>query len=174
MLRIHRGEEGSDISLSGRNGRDYFRAWQDGDTLKLQDTRTFAQQKRDQALELDVWIPDQSFEEMELDLGASDVAIEELRAERMKIDLGTGIVDVEQVEADELELDCGIGTLKVNMAGSEADYNYRLDCGIGTLMLGEKSYSGLGGGQTVDNHAEKNIDADCGIGMLTINFTQGS
>ena len=174
VLRIHRGEEGSDISLSGRNGRDYFRAWQDGDTLKLQDTRTFAQQKRDQALELDVWIPDQSFEEMELDLGASDVAIEELRAERMKIDLGTGIVDVEQVEADELVLDCGIGRLKVNMAGSEADYNYRLDCGIGTLMLGEKSYSGLGGGQTVDNHAEKNIDADCGIGMLTINFTQGS
>ena len=83
VLRIHRGEEGSDISLSGRNGRDYFRAWQDGNTLKLQDTRTFAQQKQDQAL----------------------------------------------------ELDCGIGTLAVNMAGSEADYNYRIDCGIGTLTI---------------------------------------
>lgn len=174
VLHIYTGEEGSDIRLSGRNGRDYFKAWQDGDTLEIQDTRTYAQQKQEQALELELWIPARSFEKIDLDLGASDVNIEELKADRLKIDLGAGIVEAGQVDADEVELDCGIGTLALTVAGSETDYNYRMDCGIGTLMLGDRSYSGLGGEQTVDNHAEKTIDADCGIGTLTINFAQGN
>ena len=146
VVRIYAGEEGSDIHMSGRNGRDYFEVSQNNGTLKLTDSRTWEQQKRDQALELELWLPP-----------------------RM-LDVGAGELIVNRFEGKDIDLDCGVGTLTVTAAGKEADYNYRIDCGIGTIQVGSQSFSGLDRSQTIDSQAGKTVSADCGIGMITLDF----
>lgn len=209
VLHIYEDEEGSDIRISGCNGLDYFKSRLDGDTLKLEDTRTHSQYQRDQALELNVWLPVRNFEKIELDLGASDVSIESLQAEKIQIDAGAGLLDVERMEGAEtvldigmgsctvaellvsrsadldvgagelnveyvsgnrVKLDCGMGSAMMTLSGRETDYNYELNCGVGMLQLGSRSYSGLDRSQTIDNGAEKTINADCGIGTILLDF----
>lgn len=170
VVRIYAGGEGSDIRVSGRNGRDYFKAVQSQGALKLTDSRTWKEQKRDQALELELWIPVRTFETVVLDVGASDVQIEELQADRIRIDVGVGDLLINRVEGKDIALDCGVGTLMMTVAGKETDYNYQIDCGIGTVQIGSQSFSGLSRSQTIDNQAGKTVSVDCGIGTVALDF----
>lgn len=174
VLRIYAGEEGSEISLKGRNGLNYFQARQEKERLELTDTRTWNQYQRNGALELELWIPSGSFQEIELDLGASDVEIERLEAEEIKIDVGAGLLRAETLTCAEVKVDAGMGSgsierlsaskkaeLDVGAGELTVDYfaggDLELDCGVGTLDM-------TAAGRDVDY----NYELDCGIGTITM------
>ena len=152
VVRIYAGEEGSDIHMSGRNGRDYFEVSQNNGTLKLADSRTWEQQKRDQALELELWLPPRMLDAVDLDVGASDVQIEELKADHVRIDVGAGLLAVERVDCAEAEVDAGVGSGTLRQ-----------------LNASEKAVLDVGAGELIVNRFEgKDIDLDCGVGTLTV------
>ena len=138
--------------MSGRNGRDYFEVSQNNGTLKLTDSRTWEQQKRDQALELELWLPPRMLDVVDLDVGASDVQIEELKADHVRIDVGAGLLAVERVDCAEAEVDAGVGSGTLRQ-----------------LNASEKAVLDVGAGELIVNRFDgKDIDLDCGVGTLTV------
>lgn len=110
-----------------------MRISQNNGTLKLTDSRTWKQQKRDQALELELWLPPRMLDVVDLDVGASDVQIEELKADHVRIDVGAGLLAVERVDCAEAEVNAGVGsgTLRQLNASEKAV----LDVGAGELIV---------------------------------------
>lgn len=174
VLHIYAGEENSDVRISGRNGLDYFRSRLDGDTLELEDTRNYRQYQREQALELELWLPPQSFEQIELELGASEADMESLWADKIRIDVGAGLLDAEHIEGKEVELDIGVGSCTASelLASQRAEF----DVGSGELILGSFSGNavnldcGMGSAEITlpGQETDYNYKLDCGVGMIRI------
>ena len=186
---------GDEIILSAEDLNDvskYLDIEMDGENLSIEDNRSYYVE----GWELDIYLPDRTFRDVDLDLGAAEVFIEELNAEEISVDLGAGTLEADRIvagqsadldvgagvmsigylEGPNLELDCGVGTLEILLQGRESDYTYTLDCGAGSIALGQDMYSGLGRETRIDNSARtgvKNyVDIDCGIGEISIAFEE--
>ena len=59
----------------------------------------------------------------------------------------------------------------VGCEGTKSDYNYNLECGVGEIILGDETYSGLGGEKRVQNGGNKLIEAECSVGRIQIAFS---
>lgn len=187
--------DGEEIILAAENldkVRRFFDIEVEKEGVSIEDTRD----AYIDSWELQIYLPDRIFRDIDLDFGAADVNIEVLQADEISIDLGAGNLEAGKIvagrsadldvgagemtiswlEGTELDLDCGIGSLEISLQGKESDYSYTLDCGAGTIFLGENSYSGLGRGTRLDNSKEagatKQVDADCGIGEMIITFEE--
>ena len=185
--------EGEQILLSCKDLNDiskYMNIETDGKTVSIEDTRTYYVE----GWELEVYLPNRTFRDIDLELGAAEVYMEALNAEEITLELGAGTLKADRIvagrsadlnvgagemtisslEGNDLDLDCGIGTLKLTLQGKEADYTYMLDCGAGTIQLGASTYSGLGRETRVDggSGAAKYVDVDCGIGEISIAFEE--
>ena len=180
--------DGDNISVQAENPGTYFKEMvEDGDTLVLLDERPTGEK----ALTLTVLLPERMLKEISIDLGAGQFSAERLEAEEVSLDLGAGKGTVNQVTAmddadfsvgagelevalfsgNQLEVDCGTGQLTLCAEGTEDDYNYNLEFGIGSIRLGERSYSGIGGEESMDRGAAKDMDIECGIGEVVVTFT---
>lgn len=187
--------EGDDIILAAEDLNEvsrYFKVEVEGDEVSIEDTRKHFTEP----WQLQMYLPDRNFRDIDLDLGAAEVYIEALKADAVSIDLGAGNLEVDRIEAGtsadldvgagamvvawlegkELDLDCGIGSMEVLLPGKESDYTYTMDCGAGTIHLAERSYSGLGRETKIDNSARgevtKYVDVDCGIGEIVVVFEE--
>ena len=169
----------------------YISVKSDGGTLEIEfkNTKIWDQFHNDKgALVIDI-PEDFKLEEASLSVGAGELYIESINAEELNIEVGAGEVHVEQFTAGELELECGtgeadirgtcrkeagiecgFGSVSYSMPGKMEEYDYELNCGIGELRLGDKTYSGLGKTQIIDNHSGKKIRIDCGIGEVVVTF----
>lgn len=133
---------------------------------------------------------EKQFQEVELELGASQAEIDGLLADNIKMSIGTGEADISNVhtkmmemevgagEADiknltvsNLNLEVGVGEANVQVNGAIEDFNYRIECGIGEVVVGNDSYGGLGAEQTIKNsNTSCLIDIECGIGSVDMQF----
>lgn len=114
---------------------------------------------------------DMQFEEVEMELGASQAFVENLETKKLVLEIGAGQADVSRLIVDEMKVEVGVGQLNIAMYGNESDYNYHIECGVGTIKIGETSYSGLASAHEVyDADIKKSIDVDCGIGEVNIKF----
>lgn len=187
--------EGDSIIFSAEDLNEisrYFLVEVDGQKLSIEDTRKHVTGD----LQLQVYLPDRTFRDIDLDLGAADAYIEALQADEISVDLGAGNLEADRIaagrsadldvgagamviaclEGKELDLDCGIGSLSIVLQGRESDYTYTLDCGAGTIQVGGSGYSGLWHETRTDTSArtdvEKHVDIDCGIGEISIAFEE--
>lgn len=169
----------------------YISMKSDGETLRIEfkNTKIWDQFHDDKGV-LVIDIPaGLKLEEASLSVGAGELYIENINAEELNIEAGAGKVHVKQFTAGELELECGageadirgtclkeagiecgIGSVSYHVPGKMEEYDYELNCGIGELRLGDKTYSGLGKTQIIDNHSGKKISIDCGIGDVEVTF----
>lgn len=112
-------------------------------------------------------------ESIELSLGASKAEISDLVAESVSIEVGAGEAIVTNLDTQKLEAETGVGSLEIQLAGKEADYNYKVECGIGSIIIGKNSYSGFGALNDIENPgAMKNVDVECGIGQIELSFVE--
>ena len=113
------------------------------------------------------------FEEVRLEIGASEAKVKDIVAEKVEIDVGVGQATVSNLTAKKIDVDTGVGQLVMELVGKETDYSYNVDCGIGSVTIGSKSYAGLGASNTVKNpDATCQVDIDCGVGEVKVTFTE--
>ncbi len=133
-----------------------------------------------------------SFEEVDLEIGASRANINGLMANDMEIVVGAGQADIMDVTAknldlkvgagevnvynliiDNLETEVGLGEVNFEVCGKESDYNYNVECGMGEVVVGTRSYGGVGAKQNVmNNNAVKSMEIECGMGKVSVAFKE--
>lgn len=123
---------------------------------------------------------------LDLDLGAGQVLIDDLKAcGKADIDGGAGEIRINNAEINDLDIDMGVGSLRftgkltgncdfdlgigetrLTLLGSSDDYRIKLDKGIGEARIdGHKVSSG-----TVYGSGDNRIDIEGGIGEIRIEF----
>lgn len=114
---------------------------------------------------------DMHFDEITMELGASQADIENLDVDKLVVEVGAGQASISRLIVDEMKLEVGVGQLDIAMYGNESDYNYHIECGVGEIQIGDTSYSGLASAHEVyDADIKKAIDVECGIGKVNIRF----
>lgn len=142
---------------------------------------------------LTIIIPSEmKFEEVELEIGASQADIKDIQTDKLSITVGAGQANISEITAkqfdlevgagqamavqlsvDKLDVEAGLGEVNVALNGVQEDYNYSVECGIGNVVVGKSSYGGLGAEQSVRNEgATKEINVECGIGEVVIKFKE--
>lgn len=123
---------------------------------------------------------------LDLDLGAGQVLIDDLKAfGKADIDGGAGEIRINNAEINDLDIDMGIGSLRftgkltgncdfdlgigetrLTLLGSGDDYRIKLDKGIGEARIdGHRVSSG-----TLYGTGDNRIDIEGGIGEIRIDF----
>lgn len=132
---------------------------------------------------------DCQFEEVNFEVGAGYLYVEDILANSLEIEVGAGAADVESFHAGEasldcgagkitasgladweLDIDCGIGEIDLDVNAKMEEYNYYIKCGIGQVDVGDDYYSGLGAKKTIENNSGKDMNIDCGIGKVSVDF----
>lgn len=190
VVNLCLGDEDTIYMEAANTGKNF--AWkQEGSTLLIRDNRARAEVDPE-ALELNLYLPKKTFDEMEFEVGAGEFYAEKLDAASLDVELGAGAFSIDEAivnnkaefnvgigellvdyyQGGNLDLDCGVGNLEIQVAGNYNDYNYEVECGIGSIELGDNAYSGLGQEQNINNQAAKQMEIDCGTGSIVVSFTE--
>lgn len=112
-------------------------------------------------------------EEMELMVGAGEANVSNVNTRILDMEVGAGEANVKNLTVWNMNLEVGVGEANVEVNGKESDYDYRIECGIGEVVVGDKSYGGLGAAQTIKNPGTSYlIDIECGIGTVEMQFAE--
>ena len=103
-------------------------------------------------------------------VGAGEVDIENGCIKNTSMDVGMGAIFYGGIIQGPLEADCGMGAITLELEGDESDYNYNIDVDAGDVQIGEKSYSGIGYSDYIDNGSINEFDLDCDMGSISITF----
>ncbi len=162
--------DGFSVATNGK----YIRCENLNGTLTIRETEEFSIFGRD-VVTVAITIPAGTvFKRAELDTGAGDVYVEELRCGRLELDMGAGDWTINTLEVtDSAELNGGVGDFDIN---SGTVRNLDLDMGIGEVILrcrlqGESDID-MGTGsctlELVGTREDYRITADTGIGEATL------
>lgn len=130
---------------------------------------------------------------LDVEIGAGAAEIGEVLADEAEFEIGAGqivvlagnvrdcsvSVDLGDFQYDgtitvEGDIECGMGNADIRLEGKEEDYNYEIECSAGSVNIGDRSYSGVGFEQFVNNHAAATMEIECSMGNVTIGFNEGS
>lgn len=140
-----------------------------------------------------IYIPEgYKLEEVEMNLNAGSIYIEDIHTEQLDIDVDAGEVQVDSFVTNDLTMNCdvglieavgktlgdaelesGVGEIDFTAIGNETDYNYDLNCDIGSIVCGTREFTELGSEYHIDNQAEKTMSIDCGVGDVNVQFQAG-
>lgn len=167
-----------------------FSASMEGDELKITSRKWALFAERLGRGKIYIYLPrEQMLEEISLDVGAGNLTVENLRADSFSLDVGageglvesftareadfscgTGTINIRGEASQKLDIDCGVGDIEYTAYGNEGDYDFNIDCGVGDVTVGERSYSGLGRSNHVNNGTGRQINIDCGVGSVCVLF----
>ena len=143
-----------------------------GSTLYIREDKIGVHEVEDRRLT--IVIPrDMQLKGFDLDLGASQAEIKDIKADDFDIEVGAGQVKLEQIAVESLSIETGVGQVNVTLPGKEEEYNYKAECGVGVIEIGTSIYKGAGNGAEVTRQGNtKNIEVECGVGEVHINFME--
>lgn len=118
---------------------------------------------------------------------------EGIRLERAVFTVSGGTLTVENLDVQDLEATCEQGALQfsgrvegnaevehlqgetaLQLEGSPSDFNYEISYELGHVQIGEQSYAGAKGSQSIDNHSENTIRVHCAMGSVGIVFPEAA
>lgn len=123
-------------------------------TLKIKDKKILRVMQESKII---IYVPEATnLEELELDMGAGIVEIENINSNKVDFSFGAGSVNIKNLISTHAEIECGAGQVKIE----DSDLtNTQLDAGVGKLV-----YSGFMKG---------NSKVNCGIGEVNLNLAGG-
>lgn len=143
------------IAVVADNTRNCFTCRQEGSRLILVDKRPSSTKSNsmDHALRLDLYLPEQEFKDISLELGCGSIELIRLSADTVDLDSGVGNISIGTLSCRSLEADTGVGEFTADSisASREAD----ISLGTGSAVL--TRYEGAA------------LDLDCGLGNVTVN-----
>lgn len=100
---------------------------------------------------------------------------------------------VENLDVQDLEATCERGTLHfsghvtgdaevehlqgetvLELDGAPSDFNYQVSYELGHVQIGQQSFTGAKGSQSIDNHSTHTIRVHCAMGSAAVVFPQAS
>lgn len=192
-LEVYYDEDATNISIQQKNVVGYDVSTEDDGTLHIQggldvDDATL---NGDNDATLTIIIPEgMSFDEINIEIGASQANIEDLVARKMSIsvgagqanfdnfnvksldlEVGAGEANVTNLIVENLDVEVGLGEVNVDINGKESNYNFGVECGIGRVQIEDYIYEGVGAEHHNDHSGAKYyIDIECGIGEVVVTF----
>lgn len=121
-----------------------------------------------------VFIPENAkLKEVELEVGAGSVNVDDILADKLTIDLGAGRFEGNKITSDKAEISVGAGEMTVNNFSTK---DVTMDCGAGRIDLkgnidGDADIScGIGEIKVslLNGESDYNYDIDCGIGNVNV------
>lgn len=133
-----------------------------------------------------VYIPENTtLRKVDLELGAGNVGVDNLKAETANIECGAGQVTIRNTELANADIDagvgklefsgtlkgktevnCGIGEVAIDLQGGSEIYTLDVEKGIGDISVNEESVSS----KTVIGNGENKVSIEGGIGKISINM----
>lgn len=110
--------------------------------------------------------------EVEIELGAGEIILDELSVDKLTADVGMGSLEVTGDIREKAEVTCAMGNIELELTGEEKSFNYEVEVAAGNVTIGEKTYSGLAREKDIDNDAPRDISAECAMGNITISFRE--
>lgn len=142
------------IAVVADNTRRYFTCRQEGPRLILNDDRPGSAKSNsmDNALRLDLYLPEQEFRDISLDMDYGNIVLVLLSADTVDIENGAGNISIGTLSCNSLNVDAGIGEFTADsiQAFQEAD----ISLGTGTAVLNR--YEGM------------SLELECGIGNAKV------
>lgn len=136
-----------------------------------------------------IYVPQNMLQEVEINVKAGTVYIEELIANNLSIDVEAGEAVVNKFHAKEVDFECGAGRIEAHgnaekeleakcgageiilgITGRKEDYNFEVECGVGEVVIDEESHSGIGSTERYSDGASKEMNIECGIGSIDVEF----
>ncbi len=142
------------IAIAADNTKNYFRCSQEDHTLILEDIRPASAigSNMNQALILDLYLPELQYQKISLDLGVGDITLVRLSVDELNIDSGTGDIFIGTLTCQELDVDTGAGEFT-------ADF----------IQAFESADIAIGAGSiTVSKYAGNALNLDCAVGNAEI------
>lgn len=142
------------IAVCADNVQNYFHCSQEGRKLIFQDTRKapLTGSSMDQALRLDLYLPEQEYEEFSIDMGTGNITLDLLSASSVEIDQGVGEITIGSLTCKDLEADTGVG----EFLADSLQISGETDIDVGTGNITVRKYDG------------KSLTLDCGAGNAEI------
>ena len=157
--------EGEDFQVSEFNGSDYEAYVENGIYIVNGSTA------HDNHME--VTIPkDFQFETVELTVAGGALTAENISTQNLQTSCDKGVIDYSGSVDGGAEVLQFQGKTVLNLNGIQTDYNYNLDLDLGHIGIGDEQYAGPHQNQSIDNSAEKAIDASCAMGSISILFSE--
>lgn len=110
--------------------------------------------------------------EVEVELGAGEIALANLTAGKLTAEVGMGSLEVAGDIREEADVTCAMGNVDLELAGAESSFNYKVEVAAGNVTIGGKPYSGLAKEKDIDNNALKDISVECAMGNISVSFTE--
>lgn len=193
-FNIKNGEKFKIEGLVSKNAN--FKTEINDGTLEISNTRKFwnlfSAFDKNPEQKLTLYIPNNfDLKNCNIDIGACELNIEELKTENLKVSVGAGNCLISKLDCNEctfnigagdldvvakinktIKIDCGVGDAKVVLIGLKKDFDYSVDNGVGSIDIAGLRYDGLGTGGKLDNHSDKKIIIDCGVGSVNVDFKE--
>lgn len=110
---------------------------------------------------------------VKINVGAGSLNVNKINAKSAKINCGAGKVSINSATLSKSEIECGVGSININLNGKQDAYNYDITTGIGSINIGDNTYSGFGSTRTIENvNSDNRIKLDCGVGSINVEFKE--
>lgn len=128
------------IAVEAKNTGSTYRFEQKDDELFLKDDRKAStkQDSLEHALKLDIYVPEQTFEQIAVSLGTGELSLGQLSAKVIEIESGTGSLKAEDLSGENMNIYLGLGDLKIDSAAASEEAD--IETGTGNLVI--KQFSG--------------------------------
>ncbi|MCI6469776.1 MAG: DUF4097 domain-containing protein [Lachnospiraceae bacterium] len=136
-----------------------------------------------------VEISDLEVKELELQGGAGQFLLNDMKIGELKAEIGAGKMEATGINTLDAELsvgvgellyggsitgnldaECGMGNMELTLSGKETDHNYEIECAAGNVDIGSFSVSAMAAEKVINNNAVSNFDIECSMGNITIDF----
>ncbi len=142
------------VAVCADNVQNYFQCSQKDGLLLLTDRRPASTKSNsmDQALRLDLYLPEHLFDSFCLNLGVGDLTLDLLSAKDIEINHGVGTITIRSLSCQELDIETGVGELQAASIQSSEETN--IDMGTGNVTL--SSFDG------------RSLELNCGLGNAEV------
>ena len=141
----------------------------DKETLKIKRKEPKTQSG---APQVTIFVPaDYPLEEVKIDTGTAVCQLSGIIASHLEIDTGVGSVVYSGSVHGDIEVETEVGNVRLELSGSQTDYNYDIECGISSVTVGSHTYSGLSAETKINNNALYSMKLECGVGDIQVRFT---
>ncbi|MDE7320490.1 MAG: DUF4097 family beta strand repeat-containing protein [Lachnospiraceae bacterium] len=123
------------IAVEADNVQNYFRCRQEGDTLSLKDDRPHSarQNSRKNELRLTLYLPDQIFREVSVEMEVGEILLDALAADEVEITNGVGNITIGTLKGADLSVHTGVGEFLADRIQADREADIRVDTGNITL-----------------------------------------
>ncbi len=107
-----------------------------------------------------------------IDVGMGEAVLTDFTSEGGTLQCGMGSIEIQGDITGKQVLDCSMGSIQLDLAGSQADYDFSAEVGMGRVEVGGQGSGGLGTNLSRMTGAANFLSIECGMGDVSISFAE--